>query len=63
MLVYFTDAMTEQQIAINPTYVTAIFVAADGDMQGKTVIGLTNGSVVVKESQIDAVGVIQGQLK
>jgi len=63
MLVYFTDAVTEQQIAVNPTYVTAVFVATEGEMKGKTVIGLINGSVVVKESQIDVVGVIQGQLK
>ena len=63
MLVYFTDAITEQQIAINPTYVTAIFVAVDGEMKGKTVIGLTNGSVVVQENQLDAVGTIQSELK
>jgi predicted metal-dependent peptidase len=63
MLVYFTDAITEQQIAVNPNYVTAVFVAADGDMKDKTVVGLTNGSVVVKETQIDVVGVLQGQLK
>ena len=25
MLIYFTDAITKQQIAINPTYVTAVF--------------------------------------
>jgi phosphate starvation-inducible protein PhoH len=63
MLVYFTDAVTEQKIAINPTYVTAVFVAADGEMKGKTVIGLTNGSVVVKEGQLDTVGTLQAELK
>jgi hypothetical protein len=63
MLVYFTDAITNQAIAINPTYVTAVFVAADGDMKGKTVIGLTNGSVVVSEGQIEAIGTLQAELK
>ena len=47
---------------INPTYVVAVFSASEGDMKGKTVIGLTNGNVVVDESQIDVVGVLQGQL-
>jgi hypothetical protein len=31
-------------------------------MKGKTVIGLSNGNVVVEESQVDVVGVIQGQI-
>ena len=62
MLVYFTDTVTQQQIAINPTYVTAVYVVPEGDLKGKTVIGLTNGNVVVDESQITVVGVIQGQL-
>lgn len=63
MLVYFTDAITEKDIAINPTYVTAVFVAPDGEMEGKTVIGLINGTVVVSESQLDVVGKLQGELK
>ena len=62
MLVYFTDTVTQQQIAINPTYVTAVYVVPEGDLKGKTVIGLTNGNVIVDESQITVVGVIQGQL-
>ena len=62
MLVYFTDTVNQQQIAINPTYVTAVYVVPEGDLKGKTVIGLTNGNVIVDESQITVVGVIQGQL-
>ena len=62
MLVYFNDAVTQQQIAINPTYVTAVYVVPEGNLKGKTVIGLTNGNVIVDESQITVVGVIQGQL-
>ena len=63
MLVYFTDAVTEKDIAINPTYVTAVFVAPDGEMEGKTVIGLINGTIVVSESQLDVVGKLQAELK
>lgn len=63
MLIYFTDAVTQQQIAVNPTYVAAVFVAQDGDMKGKTVISLTNGNMVVEQNQIEVVGTLNGQLK
>ena len=63
MLVYFTDAVNSCSIAINPTYVVAVFSAHDGPHLGKTVISVINGTVVVEESQIDVVGVLQGQLK
>ena len=62
MLVYFTDATNQQKVAINPKYAVVVFVLPDGEMKGKTVIGLTNGNIVVEESQIDVVGVLQGQL-
>lgn len=62
MLVYFTDATNQQEVAINPKYVVAVFVLPDGEMKDKTVVGLINGNIVVEESQIDVVGVLQGQL-
>ena len=61
MLVYFTDATNQQKVAVNPKFVVVVFVLPDGDMKGKTVIGLTNGNIVVEESQIDVVGTLQGQ--
>lgn len=63
MLVYFTDATNQQKVAINPKFVVVVFVLPDGDMQGKTVIGLTNGNIVVEESQLDVVGILQGQIQ
>ena len=62
MLVYFTDAVTKQKVAINPTYVCCVFVAQDGEMKGKTVVALTSGTVIVEETQIDVAGIIQGQM-
>jgi hypothetical protein len=62
MLVYFTDATNQQQIAINPKHVVAVFTVQEGDMKGKTAIGVINGSILVEESQIHVVGVLQGQL-
>ena len=63
MLVYFTDSVTQKQIAVNPLYVTCVFEAVDGDLAGKTVIALTSGTVIVDDSQINVVGVLQGQIQ
>jgi hypothetical protein len=63
MLIYFTEAVSGNKLAINPKYVTGVFVANDEENKGKTVVSLLNGSFLIKESQIDAVGIIQGQLR
>jgi len=63
MLVYFTDAVTQNKFAINPEYVVGVFVAADEENKGKTVLNLLNGSFLIQESQIDAVGQLQSELK
>jgi predicted metal-dependent peptidase len=62
MLVYFTDGITKDKIAVNPKFVVVVFVLPDGEMQGKTVIGLPSGNLVVEESQMNVVGVLQGQM-
>ena len=63
MLVYFTDAVTKNKIAINPSYVVGVFIANDEEHKGKTVLSLLNGSFLITESQLDAVGQLQGELK
>lgn len=62
MLIYFTDAVTQQQVAVNTKYVIAVFTASEGELAGKTVIGIVGGNIVVTESQIDVVGTLQAQL-
>jgi hypothetical protein len=63
MLVYFTDAVTQNKFAVNPEYVVGVFVANDEEHKGKTVLNLLNGSFLIEESQLDAVGQLQGELK
>jgi hypothetical protein len=63
MLVYFTDSVTKNKIAINPTYVVGVFIANAEEHKGKTVLSLLNGSFLIDESQIDVVGILQGQIK
>jgi hypothetical protein len=62
-LIYFTDAQTGNQIAVNPTYVVVVFTTKDEDGVEKTVINTTTGNVVVTDTQINVVGQLQAQLQ
>ena len=62
-LIYFTDAQTGNQIAINPTYVVVVFTTKDDEGVEKTVINTTTGNIVVTDSQITVVGQLQAQLQ
>ena len=55
------NVLSKTQIAVNPSYVTAVFVASGGDHEGKTIIGMSNGTIVVEEGQLDVVGKLQGE--
>lgn len=55
-MLYFTEAISNTSIAINPKHVVAVFTATEGDQKGKTVVSITNGNVVVTESLLDVVG-------
>lgn len=64
MLFYVTDGVSGQKIAVNATYVQAVFVAQDGDMKGKTIISMSNGGTIVcEEPQLEIVGIVEGQLR
>jgi hypothetical protein len=57
-MIWLTDAVTKNQIAINPKYVVAVFRAPEDAPEGaggKTVISLTNGTVIVDDSELDVV--------
>lgn len=71
MLITFTDVVSKNPVSINPKYIVAIFEAPAGtpapensdiDMSGKTVIGLTTGSMVVEQKYLEVVGLVQGEL-
>ena len=63
MLIYVNDVNTGQALAINPNHVAAVFEAADGELQGKTIINLINGAAwPISQSQIEVVGMINGAL-
>jgi hypothetical protein len=63
MLVTFTDSKSKNSVAVNPQHVVAVFTVTEGEDTGKTVIGVLNGNLLVDESYITVVGVLQGELK
>jgi hypothetical protein len=63
MLLTFNDVVSQNPVSINPSYVVAVFTATDGEYQGKTIIGLTNGNLLVTQDYLDVVGQLQGELK
>jgi len=57
-MIWITEATSGNKIAINPTYVVAVFTITEGDQKGKTAINLTNGNVVVEETDFDIIGMM-----
>lgn len=57
-MIWITESASGNKIAINPTYIVAVFTITDGEQKGKTAINLTNGNVVVNESDYDIVGMM-----
>jgi uncharacterized protein YlzI (FlbEa/FlbD family) len=59
-MLIFTDAITENAIAVNPEHIIAVFTSPSGEFEGKTVVSVTNGSIIVKESTTEVLGAIKG---
>lgn len=57
---WFTDATSGDKLAINAEYVIAVFVAKEGEVAGKTVISMINGTVVVNEDHLSVVTTVNG---
>jgi len=60
-LVQLTESLSNKPIHINTEYITAIFVAGEGEHEGKTAIGMINGHVMVNESYEEALRLIRGR--
>lgn len=56
-LVWLTDALNGNKVAVNPEYVVAVFTAKEGPAEGKTVISLINGTIPVEEDELQVVSV------
>lgn len=59
-LVWFTDKVNNAKVAINPDHVVAVFTAAEGELQGTTIISLINGTIPVSEDNLEVVTALNG---
>lgn len=59
-LVWFTDKVNKNKVAINPNHVVAVFTATQGELDGSTVISLLNGTIPVEETDLEVVTAING---
>jgi hypothetical protein len=62
MLLSFTDVVSKGTIHINPKYIVAVFTVADGEFKGHTAITLTNGNLVVEDTDSTVVGTVNSAL-
>ena len=62
MLLNFTDAMTNNTVAVNPVYVVCVFTAPE-DQGGHCIMHMSNGgNIIVTEDYLTVVGQLQGEL-
>lgn len=61
MMLLFTDAQTNNAIALNPDHVVVLFTAKnEAGGPDSVVINTIAGNVVVKESYVEVLGQLQG---
>ena len=64
MLLYFTDAINNKSVAVNPDHIYAVFVGPEGtELEGKTIINIPSGTLAVVEDYLSVVGRVNGELK
>ena len=59
-MIWLTDAKNEQKVAVNPEYVIAVFTGTEGEVEGKTVVSLINGTLFVNETDLEVVSALSG---
>lgn len=57
-MIWVTETISSNKIAINTRHVVAVFIISDGEHKGKTAISLTNGNIVVDESDYDVAAMV-----
>lgn len=56
--IWLTDVQNGGRVAVNPKNVSVVFTAPDGEIKGKTIISMTNGTLAVEEDDLTVVTMI-----
>jgi hypothetical protein len=62
MLIHFTDSSTNNSIAVNTNQLVCVFTIEEDGVE-KTILNMFNGNLAIKESYLEAVGRINGEMK
>ena len=62
MLIHFTDASTNNSIAVNINQLVCVFTIVEDGIE-KTILNMFNGNLAIKKSYLEAVGRINGEMK
>ena len=58
-MVLVNDANTGQLLALNRSTIVAVFTAQDGEMEGKTIVAMTQGNWVVSQTQQEVIDLVE----
>jgi hypothetical protein len=61
MLINFTDAVSNQSIALNFDNIVCVFTVQEEGVE-KTIINMINGNLAVKENYLEVVGRINAEM-
>lgn len=61
-MIWITDSLNGNKVAINPDYILAVYCIPDGEHQGKTGINMLNGNIIANENDYDVVAMIGNKL-
>ena len=56
--IWLTDVQNGGRVAVNTKNVSVVFTAPDGEIKGKTIISMTNGTLAVEEDDLAVVTMI-----
>lgn len=59
-MIWVTDATNGNKVALSKQHIIAIFAIPEGEQKGQTAITMSNGSIVVKESDVELVPLVSG---
>lgn len=56
--IWLTDVQNGGRVAVNTKNVSVVFTAPEGDIKGKTIVSMTNGTLAVEEDDLTVVTMI-----
>jgi hypothetical protein len=58
MMIYITDAVNDNKVALNTNNIVAVYKIPDGENAGKTCVTLSSGHIFAEEEDYEIVAMI-----